>query len=177
MKKGLLFRVETSRGIEEVFDRNSNDLIQYGLPKAKYLIKKELSNGEKNPEVSIHEAIVDNNNKYIGYTMPAWTIITKKDVAEKITNAQELTEYELETLKEIVKSYITSGVENTDYYNVFGFDDRKRRGALGSLTRKQVVNRNNCPECFNSIYPSHTFKATCEKYNIDISKVDSFYLR
>ena len=98
----------------------------------------------------------------------AWTIITKKDIVEKIYEPATLTDYELETLKLIIKEYDESGIENTDYYNTFGYGDKKRRGAVSSLIKKQVIDSNICPNCFNPIYPIHNFKSTCEKYNIVI---------
>lgn len=131
------------------------------IPIAKEYVKEAINKGIKEPRVSI----------YIPYDNVAWAIITKKDVREKVFQSATLTEFEVETLKKIVSSYKECGIENSDYYNVFGFEDKKTKGALGSLTRKGVVDRNNCPNCFNPIYPSHNFISTCEKYNIEISSL------
>lgn len=132
------------------------------IPFAKELVKEALNKGVKDPRVSI----------YTPYDSVAWAVITKKDVKEKVYQSAELTDFELETLQKIVTSYKESGVENSDYYNIFGFEDKQTKGALGSLTRKGVVDRNNCPDCFNPIFPAHNFKSTCEKYHIDINNID-----
>lgn len=126
---------------------------------AKELVKEALSKGIKDPRVRIYDEI----DYYV-----AWTIITKKDIVEKIYEPATLTDYELETLKLIIKEYAESGIDNTDYYNTFGYGDKKRRGAVSSLIKKQIVDSNICPNCFNPIYPIHNFKSTCEKYNIEI---------
>lgn len=135
--------------VEDLFDS-----INY----AKKIVKEAVNQGVQNPKVRI----------YTEYDDVAWTIITKKDIVEKIYQEATLTEYELDTLKEIVKSYAEDGIENTDYYNTFGYNDRKRRGALSSLIKKQVVDCNICPDCFNPIYPIHNFLSTCKKYNIEV---------
>lgn len=139
--------------VEDLFD---------SIPVAKEIVKEALSKGIKEPRVGI----------YTSYDSVAWAVITKKDVKEKVYEAATLTEFELETLQKIVASYKEDGVENSDYYNIFGLEDKKTKGALGSLTRKGVVDRNNCPGCFNPIYPIHNFESTCEKYHIDISNID-----
>lgn len=131
------------------------------IPIAKELVKEALNKGIKEPKVNI----------YSPYNRVAWTVITKKDVKEKIIQPATLTEFELKTLKKIIESYRESGIENSDYYNVFGFEDKQTRGALGSLQRKGVIDRNNCPDCFNPIYPAHNFNLTCEKYDIDFSDI------
>ena len=131
------------------------------IPVAKELVKEALSKGIKEPRVSI----------YTPYDNVAWTIITKKDVKEKVYQVATLTEFELEVLQKIVNSYRESGVENSDYYNVFGCEDKQTRGALGSLQRKGVIDKNNCPNCFNPIYPAHNFNSTCEKYHIEIKDI------
>ena len=135
--------------VEDLFDS-----INY----AKEIVKEAVNQEVQNPKVRI----------YTEYDDVAWAIITKKDIVEKIYQEATLTEYELDTLKEIVKSYAESGIENTDYYNTFGYNDRKRRGALSSLIKKQVVDCNICPDCFNPIYPIHNFLSTCKKYNIEV---------
>lgn len=126
---------------------------------AKELVREAINKGIKDPRVRIYDEI----DYYV-----AWTIITKKDIVEKIYEPATLTDYELETLKLIIKEYDESGIENTDYYNTFGYGDKKRRGAVSSLIKKQVIDSNICPNCFNPIYPIHNFKSTCEKYNIVI---------
>lgn len=125
---------------------------------AKEIVREAINKGIKEPRVRI----------YIEYDNVAWTVITKKDIVEKIYQPATLTDYELETLKLIIDEYKAGGIDNTDYYNTFGYGDRKRRGAVSSLIKKQVVDSNICPDCFNPIYPIHNFKSTCEKYNIEI---------
>lgn len=126
---------------------------------AKEIVREAVKQGIKDPRVRIYD-------EYDSYV--AWTIITKKDIVEKIYEPATLTDYELETLKMIINEYKQYGIDNTDYYNTFGTGDKKRRGAVSSLIKKQVIDSNICPNCFNPIYPIHNFKSTCEKYNIEI---------
>ena len=125
---------------------------------AKEMVKEALTKGIKEPRVRICTP----------YDNVAWSVITKKDIVEKVYQEATLTDYELETLKEIVRSYKESGIENTDYYNTFGYGDRKRRGAVSSLIKKQVIDSNICPDCFNPIFPIHNFISTCKKYGLEI---------
>ena len=134
-----------------------NDLFDSINP-AKEIVKEAVNQGIKDPKVRI----------YGEYDSVAWTVITKKDIVEKIYQPATLTDYELETLKLIILEYKTYGVDNTDYYNTFSYGDKKRRGAISSLIKKQVIDCNICPDCFNPIFPIHNFKSTCEKYNLEI---------
>lgn len=138
--------------VEDMFD--SIDI-------AKDMVREALKNGVKNPKVRIM-------TYYGSRATDVWTIITKTDVREKIYQAATLTDFELDTLKKIVKNYIESGVDNTDYYNTFGFNDKSRKGAVASLIRKQVVIVNRDPGCFNPIFPDINLKSTCEKYGIEV---------
>lgn len=129
----------------------------YAIDIGKEFIRTAVSRGFKDPKAKI---IVEG----IG----VWYVVSKKDIAPKVTKAQTLTESELALLKRIVAMYEAYGVNNTEFSTVTNKDDdtKKMRGVLASLTRKQVIYRNDCPNCFNPIYPSNTFKATCEKYGI-----------
>ena len=131
------------------------------------LLKEAVSKGHRNPKVKI---IVEN----IG----VWLVLTKKDIAPKITEAQTLTPAEEALLKRVVAHYEAYGVENTDFHNLMDREDNTKaiRGTLSSLTRKQVLNRNDCPDCFNPIYPSNSFKATCEKYGIAYTEKTRAYI-
>ena len=139
-----------------------NDSIAF----AKDILKSAIDKGIKDPKVRIYDEWGDGKFESV-----AWTIITKKDIVEKFYETATLTDYELETLKMIINSYKEYGVENSDYYNIFNKGDRKRRGAVSSLIKKQVIDWCNCPNCFNPIYPVHNFKSTCEKYELDISSI------
>ncbi len=148
------YAIEYDKQLFILENTNFNEALEY----AKELIKEVNTR-----KVKIYNVMKDT----IMY--PATIIITNKDIQPKKTEAQNLTNYELIILKQLIDEYIRIGVENCDYYNVYEINDKKIKGALGSLTRKQVIYKNNCPDCFNPIFPYNTFKATCEKYNIDIN--------
>ena len=133
----------------------------------KQFLSDAIAKGHKNPKAKI---IVEN----IG----VWLVLSKKDIAPKITEAQTLTEAELALLKRIVDHYGQYGIDNTEFSTIGIETDnpKKMRGVLASLTRKQVINRNDCPDCFNPIYPSNSFKATCEKYGITYCDAVKNYL-
>ena len=134
---------------------------------AKEIVKEALAKGINDPRVRIVDC----------YYNETWATITKKDIKEKIYAPATLTDYELETLTLIVDSYKNNDVENTDYYNTFGYGDQKRRGAISSLIKKQVIDSNIDPNSFNPIFPIHNFKSTCEKYNLEIPNNVLSYLQ
>ena len=146
------------------FDGDLNN----SVPIAKEMLRKALALGHKDPKVRI----------YGPYSSVPWLVVSKKDVAEPMRVSQKLTQMELAVLKRIVAMYESSGVDNTAFSTLFdeSDDSKKMRGVVASLTRKQVVNRNDCPECFNPIYPSYSFVATCRAYGIAIPKRVEPYL-
>ena len=142
--------------VEDLFD---------SINPAKEMVRDAVEKGIKDPKVYIYVEFSHNAYQTF-YDSVAWSVITKKDIVEKIYQSAELTDYELETLKMLVNSYEEVGIENSDYWNVFGYGDRKRRGAISSLIKKQVIDSNICPDCFNPIFPVHNFISTCKKYGI-----------
>lgn len=140
---------------------------EHAVTIGKDFIRNAVAKGHKNPKAKI---LVEG----IG----VWLVLSKKDIAPKITEAQTLTESELALLKRIVAMYEADGVENTEFSTLTTKDDdtKKMRGVLANLTRKQVIYRNDCPDCFNPIYPSNSFKATCEKYGIQYGERTKNYV-
>ena len=72
----------------------------------------------------------------------------------------KITELEKTMLKAINKDYSRLGIENTEFYNTFGYEaetNKELRGAFASLKRKKIVDHTNDPNCFNPIYPTRKF--------------------
>ena len=84
----------------------------------------------------------------------------------------KITKLERIMLDIINDSYNTSGVNNTEFYNIFGNDvetNKKLRGAFTSLKRKKIINHYNDPNCFNPIFPTRKFIETLNELGIEVS--------
>ena len=151
-------------GEKRLCDCDLND----SVPIAKDMVRKALADGIENPKAHI----------YARNERPAWLIISKKDIASPITSAQKLTPQELAVLKRILAMYESHGVDNTSFDTLLNSDDdvRKMKGIVGSLVRKQVVSKSDCPECFNPLYPSNSFAETCRAYGLEIHQGVKYYL-
>lgn len=135
------------------------------LEAGKEEVRSAVKSGAKDPKVYVFSTYCDGKIKVV----PADAIMSKKDIAEKKIMEVSLTKLELSVLTAITESYKKTSVDDTDYYNVFGSDNpnaKAIRGALASLTHKQVINRNDCPDCFNPIFPDINFSATAKKYGL-----------
>lgn len=154
----------TSKDVKMLERIEVKDLFE-SIEPAKEMVRKALKLGVKNPKVKI---VLERYNE-------VWSIISKIDIEEKIVKAQNLTEREQETLKKILEDYKKSGIENCNYGNVFG-DDNKNKSVVGSLVRKHIIYINQCPGCFNPMFPSYNMIPTCEKYNIEICNEVKEYL-
>lgn len=138
---------------------------EHAATAARVSLRNALKNGIKNPKATIYR----DDEPYV--------VLHPIDVAEPIRDAQTLTDGELETLKRVLADYEADGVENTEWNNTLNdAEGRRTRGYLGGLMRKQVLRRTDCPNCFNPIYPSNSFVATCEKYGLAISDKVKAYL-
>lgn len=91
-----------------------------------------------------------------------------------------ITELEREMLTAINEGYSKWGVENTDFYNVFGFDadqNRELRGTFSSLKKKGIVDHYKQKYCFCPIYPNRKYIEVMEEMGAEISKNVYDYVR
>ena len=73
----------------------------------KDFIRNALAKGHKDPKAKI---IVEG--------VGVWLVLSKKDIAPKLTEAQTLTKAEEALLRRIVAHYEAYGVDNTDFFRV-----------------------------------------------------------
>ena len=140
-------------------DNNSFDDV---VTKAKTMVKDRLALGQR-VEVSVY---VDDEIDIVIRPIDVEGQTRRDDI--------RLIDYEIETLKLLFKDYETVGVENSDYYNVYGrTDSRRRRGAISSLTKKGIINHVKAPKYFNPIFPGINIEVVLNKYEEELNVNDN----
>lgn len=82
----------------------------------------------------------------------------------------KLTELETRTIEDINESYLTHGIENTEFHNLYGWDAQNKslRGAFSSLKKKGVVDHVDDKGCFNPIFPTEIYLEVIQELGLEV---------